>query len=179
MVSTAHDPGPSPVVGWLLANHLTGTLLVHDPDGYGVVEGRLGLTPNGPAVDWAQLPDCPDTDNLDDPQGSLAQRCPQLFAFLTQLWQGRAEAFNSLMFTIDHSSWTTRDVSNDTDALASLIGQPVALLLARLTLDIDTLPFTDTSSNDWLRNVRTLRRWWRRQRRSFVVRGRRWWQRMG
>ncbi|WP_264925140.1 hypothetical protein, partial [Streptomyces sp. A012304] len=144
VVGTAGKPAPGPVAGWLLVNHLTGTLLVHDPAGHGVVEGRIGLSPDGPAVDWAVLPGCPYSEPVAG-DGDLARACPELFGFLSGLRQGGAEALAALSQCIDDASWATSSPGTDGAALAPLIGRPVALLRARLLLDIDTLPFTDPS----------------------------------
>lgn len=153
-VATHDHPDATPVVGWLLANHLTGSLLIHDQHGRGIVEARKGIgISNGtevPAVDWATLPYYTDpadkTAYNDDPfdtQSDFASQCPELFAFITCLRSNGPTAFDALMARIDAPTTAAQPPATTNTLLAPLIGQPVALIRARLTLETDTLPFTD------------------------------------
>lgn len=172
VVATSEDREPSPVIGLLLVNYLTGSLFVYDSAGRGVIEGRCGLAADGSlkenkdsginhAVDWDTLPDCPYND-IDSLHGELASQCPELFWFIKGIKDGirqnkegefdpiqgfdKVTAFRGLLEQIDKSDVTTKPNSADGDALAPLIGKPVALLRARLNFDIDSpFPFTDTS----------------------------------
>ncbi|MCX4096664.1 hypothetical protein [Nocardia sp. alder85J] len=149
VVATASAPAPTPALGWLLVNHLSGTLLVHDEHGRGIVEARKGIgtdgNTEGPAVDWATLPYYPHRDDPTDPDGDFARLCPELFGFLTGLRDGGTDAFDALMRRIDDSAGTAAAPGNDGTMVAPLIGMPVALLRARLTLESYTLPGTDPS----------------------------------
>ncbi|MDT0547484.1 hypothetical protein [Streptomyces lonegramiae] len=153
VIGTAGERAPSPVVGWLLANHLTGSLLVYDPEGHGVVEGRLGLAPDGSQkVDWDSLPDCR-YHPLDTQDEGFTDAWPELSGFLQGLRGGPdrpgfdpVTAFKSLMEHIDRSAQSTKPSGDDGDMMAPLVGKPIALLRARLTLETDSpYPFTDTS----------------------------------
>ncbi|MEV0324771.1 hypothetical protein ACIBKX_32665 [Streptomyces sp. NPDC050658] len=149
VVATASHPAPSPVVGWLLVNQLTGSLLVHDADGAQIMEGRKGIGTDGSteseAIDWATLPYYPYQDDPTDSTGDFAKACPELFGFLTGLRNGKTAAFDSLVGAIGDSSLTAPPVGNSSSMVAPLVGTPVALLRARLTLESATLAITDPS----------------------------------
>lgn len=149
VVGTAGEPAPTAVAGWLLVNHLTGSLLIHDQHGSGVIEGRAGLTPvhGERKIDWVKLPGCPYEGPLENALGEFAMACPELYKFWNALQKKDASAFMGLMNAIDGSAWTTDTSTTDGDALAPLVGRPVAVLRARLEFEIDTLSFTDPAWN--------------------------------
>lgn len=149
VVATAKTPAPSPVVGWLLVNQLTGALLVHNSDGVGIMEGRKGIGTNNsvetPAIDWASLPYYPYRNDPTDKNGDFAQKCPELFGFLAGLRNGGTAAFDSLVQCIGDSALTAPPTPNTSSMVAPLVGTPIALLRARLMLDSASLPITDPS----------------------------------
>ncbi|MCX0272895.1 hypothetical protein NLM24_19715 [Nocardia zapadnayensis] len=149
VVATPSEPAPTPALGWLLVNHLSQSLLVHDEGGRGIIEARKGIGTDGHtegvAIDWATLPNYPHHDDPTDPDGDFARTCPELFGFLTGLRNGGTEAFDALMRRIDDSAATSPPPGNDGTMVAPMIGTPVALLRARLTLESFTLPITDPS----------------------------------
>lgn len=139
----------NPVIGWLLPNHLSKSLLVHLPDGRGLVEGRAGYATGGTeTVLWSALPDSPYTvEQMTGPafQGAFPQLAGFLRPFLAPVQASRAAlAFKALLASVD-CAHTTRLPDNDGDMLAALAGRPVALLRARLAFGVDTLPPYDPS----------------------------------
>lgn len=149
VVATPTTPAPSPVIGWLLVNQLTGSLLIHDADGVGIVEGRKGIgtqdSSEVPAIDWTSLPYYPYDDDPTDQSGDFAQACPELYGFLTGLTGAGVAGFDSLVAAIGDSALTPPPTSNTSTMVAPLVGTPVALLRARLALQSATLPITDPS----------------------------------
>ncbi|MFD9420304.1 hypothetical protein ACFWC9_37250 [Streptomyces goshikiensis] len=142
--------GESPVCGWLVANHLSHSLLVHAPDGTALGEIRTALnTTHEQIADWDALPDSPYPD-LDPDTASgraFAAEQPHLYGFVTELLEGGAPAFSDLLATIDRSMSATAPGEDD-NSLAALVGRPMALLRARLKFELNGPPMTPSSWSD-------------------------------
>ncbi|SDM31427.1 hypothetical protein [Allokutzneria albata] len=137
--------GATPVCGWLLANHLTGSLLVHAPDGRGLGEIRIVLdTAHRRVADWDPLPGSPYPE-LDDER--FAEELPHLHGFATELVAGGETAFTEFLSTVDVSMGTTAPGGDD-HTLAALVGRPMALLRTRLRIELDGPPISSGRWND-------------------------------
>ncbi|QKW53601.1 hypothetical protein [Streptomyces buecherae] len=131
---TLQEGDPSPVVGWLLPNHLDNTLAVYDPVGRALGDLRTvtdtgEATGDGGRVVWRALPQSPHP-RLDE---EFARDLPHLAAFLTALVARRAGALRALLAVVDTATLSTvPDADPAHDDLALLLGRPVALLRTRL-----------------------------------------------
>jgi hypothetical protein len=136
-------PDASPIGGWLIVNHLDQALLLFDPTGKSMGELRVTkLAAAAAQVRWAA-----------PPHGSLAtvaeiaQRAPQLGAFVAAA-QGRDEAdFLALLGAIDSTLWTTDPLGNRADQnLSVLVGRPLALVRVQAQFALAGSPL---ASCDW------------------------------
>ncbi|MFJ4651009.1 discoidin domain-containing protein [Nocardia sp. NPDC088792] len=124
--------GDTPLVGWLLINYLDRTLLIYAPDGHAL--GELRITAEK-ATSWTPLPHAPDTAQY-----------PELSAFLTGLRAQPVAAFEALLDTIDEALDTIIDSAPDSDdSPVRLLGHPLALIRADLSLELSGPPLTDPS----------------------------------
>lgn len=154
-VITAKDPGPNPVVGWLIGNDAAKTLMVYDPEGTPCVHARLGRGPHGDAAYWEVVPgyslSLPDLLNEGSP---WSQAHPQLQGFLAPWFKAndsewQIKAFYDLLGTIN--SYQSSHMANTENVpLKGQAGRPVALLRARLSLGIDGVPFIDPSWGNYI-----------------------------
>ncbi|MBC2877499.1 MULTISPECIES: hypothetical protein [Streptomyces] len=125
------DPGledtadPSPVVGWLLANRLGGSLLVYGPAGDPVGELCTAVKKTGDSqVVWRPLPHAVELNTT---------TMRHLAAFVTGLRGKGRQALSALVTSIDRVSATTSPGPGATErTLSLLLGRPVVLLRARL-----------------------------------------------
>ncbi|MEU1310558.1 hypothetical protein ABZ419_16905 [Streptomyces cinnamoneus] len=142
--------GETPVCGWLVANRLSRSLLVHAPDGTALGEIRVALdTAHRQLADWDPLPGSPYPD-LGPDTGSgraFATDLPHLYGFVTELLAGGPDAFAALLETVDASMSATAPGEDD-DSLAALVGRPMALLRARLKFELNGPPMTSSSWED-------------------------------
>ncbi|WP_328546304.1 hypothetical protein [Streptomyces platensis] len=148
-VSSAPDPvGDTPVAGWLLVNHLDQTLLVYAPDGCPLGELRLIHTAEGEReIAWNSLPHA----RFDEP-ADFAGVYPHVAGFAEELVGRDADTFGLLMTTIDRALTRITDPAPEEDrAPARLIGRPVALIRARLGLELLGPPLTDPAWDEALR----------------------------
>lgn len=152
----ADAPEAVPVCGWVLPNHLDRSLLLYGPDGASLGELRLLVDLDGvkKSVRW-----------LAPPHGritaveQLGAVSPHLLAFVTSA-RLRSEAnFNAFMDVIDSTLWTIDPLGGRADQnMSVLVGRPLALVRARLQLQMEGHPFADTGwrntlnppTPDWL-----------------------------
>ncbi|WP_405842372.1 hypothetical protein OG528_29005 [Streptomyces platensis] len=142
-VSTAPDPAlDTPVAGWLLVNHLDQTLLVYAPDGSPLGELRVIHTTGGTkATRWNPLPHSPYHHPTDQ---DFTAAYPHTAHFATGLLAHGPDTFTALMTTIDDALAGIADPNPAEDRTAArLIGRPVALIRARLGLELQGPPLTD------------------------------------
>lgn len=143
----AGDPEQTPVVGWLMLNHLDRTLLVYAPDGAPL--GELRVVGEGARLAWTMLPHAAYRRPSD--QG-FRDDFPQLSEMLTALLDhaDAPGAFEALVHTIDQTFQSISDESPETDrSPARLIGRPVALIRAELEVQLQGPPL---SSPAWGRS---------------------------
>lgn len=134
------DPGVMPISGWVLPNHLDGSILVFAPDGAALGDFRLYTQADGSKLGrWTPPPHSALT--LND-VGNLA---PHLRDMLASPQLATETGFQAFLAAIDETLWTTDPLGNRADAnLSVLIGRPLALLRTRLQFQLDGDPITDT-----------------------------------
>ncbi|MBL7520027.1 hypothetical protein I6A84_18495 [Frankia sp. CNm7] len=125
-------PGENPVAGWLLHNRLDASLACYDPDGAALGELRVVMAPSGDRiVDWTPLPGSPLTDF-----GELAGPYPHLYRFLRTIKERGVDTFTAVRQTIDEALTTIDPDGPDDTALSFLAGRPLALVRARVDLEL-------------------------------------------
>jgi hypothetical protein len=120
----ALSDSPDPLCGWLLPNHLDGGLAIYNADGSFALEiepsDRGGVPPSLPA-------------GAD----------PTLAAVVAALIARRDDS-NNILAVIDETGWLVDPLGDRTDGMLSvLVGRPLALVRARLTLTLDGPPAID------------------------------------
>ena len=137
------DAGVCPVGGWVLPNHLGGSLLIYAPDGTGLGEVRpaFGKDDHGQRVRtvvW--LPPPHGNITFDD----VTKRAPLLAAMIGNAAFKSEISFTTLLGVIDSTLWTTDPLGDRVDQnLSVLVGRPLALVRMRLQLQLDGLPIRD------------------------------------
>ena len=133
----------SPLCGFLLPDHLDAELQVHAADGDGLGAVRFDV---GAGVLWEDAPGKPGTVGA-SPERAIAN--PHLAALTQGLldWgvadttrddPARETALSALLRLIDTSLWTVDPFAHTGDEhLSLLVGHPVAVMRARLTLEVD------------------------------------------
>jgi hypothetical protein len=135
----------NPVCGWVVANHLDRSLAFYGPDGSAWGELYLALVGKGGfARAWQ-----PDPTNPAAPQSVGAIPNEFVRAILQNLWdrQDNGAGIDDLLRVIDDTLWTVIPQGRRKDhEPAVLIGRPLAILRAELTLRLRGLPYTN---QDW------------------------------
>jgi hypothetical protein len=175
--SVASDPAASPVCGWILPNLLDAGLMIYDAQGHalgalqGVKRSSLdqgvgGIQEPIEAFHWIGLPGSPSfrfgeppagqNGNPNDPLDKGVN--PDLRAFvngLLSVTRQSGKAFGDLLESIGRTaSGTGSGGSSGQDAgLALLIGKPLALLRATISLELDGGP---ARSQGWDDSEKTL-----------------------
>ncbi|MFI2188090.1 hypothetical protein [Streptomyces sioyaensis] len=141
----APDPDATAVAAWLVPAHLDQALHCYAPDGAPLGELRTTLPPSGtPQVTWHPLPYSGYAE-----LGDLHDGFRHLHDFLTELCdpdRGPA-AMRALLAVIDRTLSMTAPTGGTPppDTPSVLLGRPLALLRARLQLDLDGPPYADPS----------------------------------
>lgn len=134
-----------PLCGWLVPNHLDRSVSVYDAGGTAL--GELATTAagaTGAAATWFRDPTDPNA-----PQSPAEIANPYLAQMLGSLY-ARADApdaLSDLLLTIDESLWTVEAGAPRVDEdLAVLVGRPLAVVRAELSLRLDGIALT---RQDW------------------------------
>ncbi len=142
----ALDIGGNPVCGWLLPNHLDQGLSAYAPTGEALGEMRVVYGSNNqPEVWWDPAPggQYPDI-------ASLCHDFRHLADFLAGLRDAGPASFSALLKTIDETLWSVNPLGNwDDSTMTVLAGRPLALVRARLRLELDGPPLLDPSWEQW------------------------------
>jgi hypothetical protein len=131
--------GVSPLCGFLVPNHIDRALAAYDATGRPLGELRLVATAGkANRVVWDPAPlAAPAT--LDGLKSDLA-------AVLRAVADAGPAAFHNLLTTIDETLWTIDPLASEEDEyLTALAGRPLALVHARLALELDGAPLRDPS----------------------------------
>jgi hypothetical protein len=132
--------GANPVCGWIVPNHLDRSLAMYAPDG--VAWGEVYLSKQ---EGDAYLPAWqPDPTNKNAPQ-SVADIPNPYVSNMLQALDARADnglGFYDFLQVIDETLWTINPRGQRSDQnLSVLIGRPLAIVRARLSLQMRGLPF--------------------------------------
>ena len=132
----------SPICGWLLPNHLDNSLMVFDAAGTSLGELIEIVKDEGTGVRWDAAP------GSSAPLGSPPQiDNPHLFQLVNQLLTfGRTDtnALDQLLDLIDVTLWSTDSTGSDVNGnLSVLIGRPIAVVRAAVTMQLDGDPAYD------------------------------------
>jgi hypothetical protein len=147
--AAAHDieltAETTPVCGWVVANHLDRSLAFYAPDGSAWGELYLALNGKGGfARAWQ-----PDPTNPQAPQSVDAIPNEFVRAILQNLWnrQDNGAGIDDFLRTIDETLWTVvpQGRRNDEEP-AVVIGRPLAIVRAELTMRLRGLPY---ANQDW------------------------------
>jgi len=149
----------NPVCGWILPNFLDSSLMIYDDRGYalGALQAvrkkswEQGAGGEGEEIESFHWIDIPGSDgfffglppkSIDDPLGSAAN--PHLRQFvkgLLSLAEGAGQAFSALLEKLNEALSASGGAGSRQDPnLALLIGKPLALVRARLRLELDGSP---------------------------------------
>jgi hypothetical protein len=137
--ATSH-PAASPVCGWIVPNHLNGSLFLYNAQGEAL--GTLFLEQGGAApVGWQTAPGSDATID-EDVATALRYENPQLRDLAVALKAASKETFAALWRVIDRVGDTVEPGDLPTNSgLAALVGRPVALAQAALRLEVDGHPY--------------------------------------
>jgi hypothetical protein len=137
MSSTAN-----PVAGWLLPNHLEGSIMLYAPGGRSL--GRLRRTVDAigkPTVGWDPPPHVKMTP------ADVNAAAPRLAGILLHGALQDPTVFATFLDVIDSTLWTIDPLGDRADQnLSVLVGRPLALVRARLDLELDGTPRTEQAS---------------------------------
>ncbi|MCY9593036.1 hypothetical protein PC41400_10495 [Paenibacillus chitinolyticus] len=136
------DSGANPVAGWLIANHLDGSVAIYGANGdaIGAVSQKIGAH-GAPILSLAFAP-----DGGYQSLAELTEASPQLAAMLQGLLAQSAAAFEDFLEAIDNTLWTVDPASVGLDeSLGILSGKPLALVRAGMQLSLADQPLGDTS----------------------------------
>ncbi|WP_019927401.1 hypothetical protein [Nocardia sp. BMG111209] len=124
--------GANPVCAWLIHNRLDRSLAVYAPDGTALGDLRRVLSPDGDEiVAWTALPHST-TPEFDD----LATDYPHAHKFLTVIEDKGPDVFDSVRELIDRSLASIDPDGPEDSSLGFLLGRPLALVRARLDLEL-------------------------------------------
>ncbi|MGW2232178.1 discoidin domain-containing protein, partial [Streptomyces formicae] len=136
----------TPVVGWLMHNHLDRTLMVYAPDGAALGALRTLYHGPDPETSWAPLPHAPYSHPDPEIDPAFEANHPHLADFLNELLSLDNGAFAALTETVNSTLEHITDPSLAEDsAPVRLIGRPLALV--RTDLGIDFLGEAATDPN--------------------------------
>ncbi|MBU3067000.1 discoidin domain-containing protein [Nocardia sp. NEAU-G5] len=128
----------SPVVGWLLLNYLDQALLVYAPDGSPL--GEMRVVGDRREIAWNPLPHAPFADPADP---GFSDAYPELSDMVVALRARTPDEFDAVLELLDQSLDTIADDAAEADASpARLLGRPLALLRADLTVELAGPPIT-------------------------------------
>ncbi|MGM1058404.1 hypothetical protein [Saccharothrix sp. Mg75] len=128
----ALTPGANPVCAWLVHNRLDRSVACYDPAGHALGDLRTVLGTDGArTVGWTALPDsqAPEFDQL-------AEVAPHAHRFLDPIRRGGPQVLDTFRATLDDALTTVDPEGPDDQSLAFLLGRPLALVRARLDLDL-------------------------------------------
>jgi hypothetical protein len=136
------NPGADPICGWVIPNHLDGSLMAYDSAGASLGEMSAGFAVSGQQeVCWSRSPDS-QYATLEE----IAAKIPNFGPFLLSLKGQSPATFAAFLKAIDDTLWTTVPTGASFDqSLAVLIGRPLAMVRARIRFLLDGDPIPDPS----------------------------------
>ncbi len=125
-------PGTNPVCAWLLHNRLDKSIVCYSADGTALGDLRTVLPATGPRiVTWTALPGS-DIEELDQ----LADISEHAHHFLSAIEERGPAVLDAVRATLDEALATIDPDGPDDASLAFLLGRPLALVRARLDLEL-------------------------------------------
>jgi hypothetical protein len=139
----AEAAASTPVAGWLVANHLDGALAAYDAAGAILGELRPAADATGHvAPRWERAPGTSAPASLD----ALRALHPRLGGVLAGLAVAGAEALAGFLEAVDETSWAVDPLGERSDLLLNaLVGRPLAVVRAGVSLRLQGEPVTDPS----------------------------------
>ncbi|MEM7156262.1 MAG: hypothetical protein AAF799_25640 [Myxococcota bacterium] len=135
--------GVNPIGGWVLPNHLDGSILLFSPTGEALGEYRLFAQDGGTKQGAWTAPAHSQIETLADVQAAA----PLLHSMITASGFGTQAAFETFLDSIDSTLWTVDGLGDrDDQNLSVLIGRPLALVRARLRMRLHGPAVT---ASDW------------------------------
>jgi hypothetical protein len=133
--------GVDPICGFLVPDHVSRALAVHDPAGARLGELRLVVGAKGRArIRWD-----PEPSRTHPTIPGIANAHPRLAAVLRAITT--PGAFRNFLTVIDETLWTIDPLAGgQDDYLTALAGRPLALVRARLAFELNGEPIRDP---DW------------------------------
>lgn len=132
----------NPIGGWVLPNHIDQGILLYAPDGTSLGEFRLFAQQDGTKVGKWQAPPHSAIASLDD----VGREAPLLKSILDAAQIQEQSNFESFLQSIDETLWTIDPLGNRSDQnLSVLIGRPLAVIRARLQLNLHGPAYQDSS----------------------------------
>jgi hypothetical protein len=127
------DPSANPVAGWLLPNHLDGSLLLYAPNGEALGEYRLTATGAGTSAgSWHPPP------HTEIGPADVARLAPVLAQMVFDPALGDPDAFATFLAVVDAALWMVDPLGNRSDQnLSVLLGRPLALVRAQIAFGLD------------------------------------------
>ncbi|MFK7698674.1 hypothetical protein [Pseudomonas caspiana] len=142
-VQSNSHPSTSPIMGWVVLDNVDGGISFFQANGDSL--GTLRCSAGADArVLWQSPP--PNARFLDDPGESLRPAHPELTAFVHTLRESGVEGIRR--FRIETKAQLHKiqpDSNNADDAIALLLGRPLALVRATLALELKGGPAVDHS----------------------------------
>lgn len=133
----------TPICGWVVPNHLDGSLAFYDADG-GAIGTLFGGGSGGGTLYWMDAPGSASAGT--DIVAAFAGANPVLRGFALATYQNGAAYVRDLIRTFDRTQTWVVPASYQQDASTSvLLGTPMALVQATLALELDGLPSPDQS----------------------------------
>ena len=134
------DAAPNPVIGWLLPNHPDSSVAVYGPDGTAYGALRLGVDATGsPDTAWDAAPGSPWPEL--PPPGTGLGDLANMAATLRSVGAG---ALRDFLQSVDESLWTVDPLGSRADTFLSvLIGRPLAVVRAEVSLELQSAPWRD------------------------------------
>ena len=130
----------NPIVGWILPNHVDGSLAVYGADG--VLYGELALATNATGTPFVHYWPAPDTPYSS--VAALAAAQPQLGGFLQGLQNGGPGPLRDFLHAIDETLWTVDPLGDRSDAFLSvLLGRPLAVVSAAMSFELQAEVWRD------------------------------------
>jgi hypothetical protein len=145
-------PDASPVSGWVLPNHLDGSLMVYDADGNALGELMvLANTKGGQDVRWLPAPNA--AEAIADP-ANIGNSHLRKFVVALTASTDQGMGFQNLLKVVDETMWTVDPLGARADQnLSVLIGRPQALVRAKLQLGLDGVPVYNQSWGETLQGA--------------------------
>lgn len=131
----------SPICGWIMANHLDNSLMVFDESGknYGaIIKVRSEETVSTWSIRWDSAPGL--NTVLGAPPSLPNDHLESFVNGLLSTGYNGADAFEDFMAGIDSALWTLSSYANKNGNTSLLLGRPLAVVRAQVSLDVAGAP---------------------------------------